>query len=308
MNIIVTGADGFVGRHLLKELYENNVRIIAVGGPKSIGASDDIKQYIEEYIGIDLTDAKVVEQLNTYDPDGVIHLAGLAAVGPSFDNPQRYIQANSAMVTNLCELYVNTTKKPRILLISSGAVYDSFQPMPITESSSLGFNSPYAVSKVLNENQAAYYRKRGLEVIVARPFNHIGPNQLPGFLVPDLIKQLEVAQQTSQPLRVGNLATRRDYTDVRDVVKAYRLLITENNLTHHTYNVCSGVSHSGEEILTMLKKLMNAENVDTEIDQSKIRPNDPQDIYGDCTVLKQDTGWEPEYSLEQTLTDILAVK
>lgn len=296
--VLVTGADGFVGKHLVRELTEHDIEVVRLLGPR--GKSDGEQAY-----ALDLTDTASLADIDLSDVDGVIHLAGLAAVGPSFDNPQKYIEANSAMVTNLCEYFLKREQTPRILLVSSGAIYDSFQPMPITEESAFGFNSPYAVSKILNENQAAYYRKRGLEVVVARPFNHIGPGQLPGFIVPDLIQQLEVSKRNGDALMVGNLETKRDYTDVRDVATAYRLLITAPKLSHHTYNVCSGTSSSGKEILRSLQEFMQAEDVSVEVDQSKIRPNDPQDIYGDTTRLKSDTGWQPQYSLDQTLRDCL---
>jgi GDP-4-dehydro-6-deoxy-D-mannose reductase len=304
MNILVTGANGFVGHHLVKELAENNIHVIAAGGPESI-IPDSTASYTSDYVGLDLTQKDAVEKLAKYDVDGIIHLAGLAAVGPSFDNPQKYINTNSAMVTNLCEHYVKAARRPRVLLVSSGAIYDSFQDMPITENSLLGFNSPYAVSKVLNENQAAYYRKRGLDVVVARPFNHVGPGQLPGFLVPDLIQQLQAAKENGKPLKVGNLATKRDYTDVRDVASAYRLLISTPILHATVYNVCSGVSRAGSDILVALQKLIGAEGIAVEVDQSKIRPNDPMDIYGDARQLQEDTGWKQQYSFEQTLVDII---
>jgi len=252
---------------------------------------------LKDYVEVDL--AK--EWAKTSAVSAVIHLAGLAAVGPSFDAPQDYITVNSAMLTNMCEYYLKQDTRPRLVVISSGAIYDPNQPLPLTEGSRINMNSPYAVSKVLVENQCEYYRNRGLDCIVVRPFNHIGPGQSPGFLVPDIIEQLK----TRGEVLVGNIATKRDYTDVRDITRAYRLLATAPNLTHVTYNACSGESISGTEIVDLLKAEMNKQDVRVKIDQTKVRPTDPGDIYGDCSRLISDTGWKPEYSLRQTLADII---
>lgn len=295
---VITGINGFVGKHLARELHQNNCAVIGVSYEDTPNPA--LESIIDSYHQADLSQ----QWPSLPDADAIIHLAGLAAVGPSFDQPQKYITANSAMVTNMCEHYVERTTKPRIILVSSGAIYDSAQTMPLCEESSIGYNSPYAVSKILNENQAAYYRSRGLDMVVARPFNHIGPGQLPGFLVPDLVQQLNEAKQDKSPLKVGNLTTRRDYTDVRDVAMAYRLLATTPRLHHLIYNVCSGKSISGQEILEHLQDILNAKEIDIEIDKSKIRPNDPADIFGSAGKLFQDTGWKSVISLTQTLKDI----
>lgn len=236
------------------------------------------------------------------DTDAVIHLAGLAAVGPSFDRPHDYININSAIVTNMAEYYLRQEKKPRIISISSGAIYDPNQPLPITEESTIGYTSPYAVSKVLNELQCKYYRNRGLECIVVRPFNHIGPGQLPGFLVPDIIEQLAGGDE----ILVGNITTKRDYTDVRDIARAYRLLATTPELHYDTYNACSGVSISGEMIVELVKKAFGKPDAIVTIDQSKIRPTDIADIYGSTKRLREDTGWCPTIPLDQTIRDSVA--
>jgi GDP-4-dehydro-6-deoxy-D-mannose reductase len=298
--VVVTGINGFVGHHLARELHENNLSVIGIGRDESV--SPEIAEIVDEYYSADL----VQQWPEVGDVDAIIHLAGLAAVGPSFDQPQLYINANSAMVTNMCEYYQKADKKPRVVIVSSGAIYDSQQEMPITESSAIGFNSPYAVSKILTENQASYYKTRGLDCIVARPFNHIGPGQGEGFLVPALAIGLIEAKKNNTPLRVGNLKTKRDYTDVRDVAKAYRLLVITPALAHTIYNVCSGKSTSGEDMLATIQEATHIADVAVEVDQSKIRPNDPMDIYGDSTALQRDTGWLPSIPLSKTIADYVA--
>jgi GDP-4-dehydro-6-deoxy-D-mannose reductase len=298
--VVITGVSGFVGYHLASELKSNDVSVIGVGYEEEAPAHlDDV---IDEYISADLTQNwPGIESV-----DSIIHLAGFAAVGPSFDNPQKYINGNSSMVTHMCEYYLGQDKKPRVVIISSGAIYDADQSMPISETGRVGFNSPYAVSKILTENQAEYYRGRGLECVVLRPFNHIGPGQAEGFILPDLYKQL--SENSEGKIMVGNLETRRDYTDVRDIVRAYGKMALAPNLKHGLYNVCSGRSLSGMEILNALKTCLNKENVVTEVDQSKIRPNDIMEIIGDSSRLQEELDWHPNISIGQTIQDFVDSK
>ena len=280
--IIVTGINGFVGKHLARELAQNGIEVVGVGRENEI--HDEVADIVQEYYTVDMT-----KEWPSVQADVVIHLAGLAAVGPSFNAPQDYLNLNSAMLTHMAEYYLAKEKKPRIIIVSSGAIYDPHQPMPITENSLIGYTSPYAVSKVLNELQCKYYRGRGLECVIVRPFNHIGPGQLSGFLVPDVIEQLKNGSE----ITVGNITTKRDYTDVRDIARAYRLLATTPTLTYDTYNACTGKSVQGELLVNLIK----------DVDQSRIRPTDPSDIFGSAERLYRDTGWQPEIPLEQTIND-----
>jgi GDP-4-dehydro-6-deoxy-D-mannose reductase len=296
--VVITGINGFVGHHLARELSKQNVDVVGVSQDPEV--SESIKDIVSEYHGADLIAGwPAIENV-----DAVIHLAGLAAVGPSFDKPQFYINANSAMLTNLCEYYVKQDKKPRIISVSSGAIYDSNQPMPITEDSQVGFSSPYAVSKILTENQCNYYRNRGLECIVVRPFNHIGPGQAPGFILPDFFKRLSETEAGSV-IKVGNINTKRDYTDVRDIVDAYTKLALAPTLSHALYNVCSGKSIAGSEILDMLKGAMGKQDVQFEVDPALVRPTDIMDIYGDSSRLRNELNWQPTHDINQTVKDFV---
>ena len=294
--IAVTGVNGFVGRHLAAELTDHAIEVVGIG--------------IEDRAAVDLdtyAQADLVAGWPEIGPvDAVIHLAGLAAVGPSFDDPQRYLTVNSSIVTHVAEALLGTPA--RLILVSSGAIYDGLQPLPLGEDSAIALSSPYAVSKVLNENQAAYYSGRGLQCVVARPFNHIGPGQGPGFLLPDLAALLDSASPGDGPIRTGNLASRRDYSDVRDVARAYRLLATQPHLSHAVYNICSGVSLSGEDILAVLAKAVGRDTVRTETDPARLRPSDPAEIVGDNTRLREDTGWAPRFSIEETVADFLKAR
>lgn len=289
----ITGVNGFVGQHLARELKQSGHKLIGIG--RQASPSPEIKHLLENYISIDLAESWPADLM----VDSVIHLAGLAVPGESFARPQDYIGVNSAIMTNMAECYLKQTQQPRLLIVSSGALYDPSQPMPLTEASAVDFSSPYAVSKALVENQCSYYRKRGLDCIVVRPFNHIGPGQTEGFLIPDVISQLK----KSGSITVGNIATKRDFTDVRDIVRAYRLLATTPVLHHKLYNACSGISRSGSEVVDMLKQVMGKPEAKVVIDQSKVRPTDPMEIYGDASRLATDTGWKPQIDLSTTLED-----
>jgi GDP-4-dehydro-6-deoxy-D-mannose reductase len=300
--IAVSGINGFVGHHLAKELSDNNISVIGIGHDHDL--SPALEGIVDEYYSADL----INNWPEVANVNAVIHLAGLAAVGPSFDDPQRYINGNSSMVTHLCEYYVKQTSKPRVIIVSSGAIYDSNQPMPITEDSKMGYTSPYAVSKVLTENQAAYYRNRGLDCIVARPFNHIGPGQDEGFILPDFYSRLSSLSENEKVISVGNIETRRDYTDVRDIVRAYGKLALTSTLQHATYNICSGKSLSGADILNGLKNAMNLTDIGFEIDQSLVRPTDIAEIVGDSSRLQNELNWKPEHDIQQTIVDFVNSK
>lgn len=300
--ILVTGVNGFVGQHLVNELVASNHNVIGIGRDEV--ANSLVADRLASYHSSDLS-KEWPETVG--DIDAIIHLAGLAAVGPSFDNPQRYIDQNSAMVTNMCEYYMKKDKKPRIVIVSSGAVYNAAQPMPINESGPISFGSPYAISKVLNENQAAYYNSRGFECVVMRPFNHIGPGQSQGFIVPDLAKKISDTGLGENSITAGNLTSKRDYTDVRDVARAYRLVATSPEPPRELiYNVCLGDSHSGEEVLALASKALGAETPTVTIDEKLLRPNDTPDIRGDSSSLQDEFGWKPEFTFEQSIVDFVA--
>lgn len=301
MTILVTGVGGFVGHHLANELYSRGHRVIGTGMSRKIneGPSSTIDLYIGD---CDLTKWKDVEKLPLNELDAVINLAGLAQVGDSFGKEGIYNKVNVGVHTTLADAIQKTGRPIRMVSVSTGAVYDNHQTMPLNESSQLVKDgSPYALSKVAMEEALQKYIRNGVDIVVARPFNHIGPGQLPGFLVPDLVQQVMVSKTVS----VGNLKTERDYTDVRDVVKAYIALATKPSLDYQVYNICSGVSTSGQTILNYILDVTNKTDVAINIDPLKIRPNDPVLVLGDSSRIQQETGWKPIVPLKQTIADFV---
>jgi GDP-4-dehydro-6-deoxy-D-mannose reductase len=306
--VIVTGVNGFVGNHLVDELISQNYEVIGVGREDQL--SPELTDRVKSYYVCDLADYESVKSLPLAGAKAIINLAGLAAVGPSFDNPELYMRINTAVLDTVCKAALEQDANDmRILTISSGAIYSANQRMPLTENSALApESSPYAASKIAMEELSLKYRDEGLDCVVARPFNHIGPGQLEGFLLPDLYKKVTESQESGDPLLVGNLTTRRDYTDVRDVAKAYVKLVESDNLKHGIYNVCTGRSLSGEEILEKLVQVLNLTEVVSQVDESLFRPSDTPELYGDNTRLKTDTGWEPQIPIEQTIRDFVNSK
>jgi GDP-4-dehydro-6-deoxy-D-mannose reductase len=303
--ILITGVSGFVGKHLVRELTSQGHEITGIGLQPE--ANSEIASRLAEYTPCDLTDPEQIRRIPLDEVTGVISLAGLAQAGASFSEPEKYKQVNVKVFSVLGERILKENLPIRVLAVSTGAVYDSNQPLPLSEESALtDSGSPYAQSKILMERRAAELRSGGLDCVVVRPFNHIGPGQEPGFLVPDLFKKTSGALETGEPVKVGSLQTRRDYTDVRDVVRAYADLISQPALQHEVYNVSSGRGIAGQQILDMILIAMGAEGrVQIEIDKELIRPGDPAELYGSHERLSRETGWQPKIDVERTISDFV---
>lgn len=297
--VLVTGANGFVGSHLVNELRGSNISVMRVCGPgKKTNEFPDS-------LSLDLTKPGEANRICFDDVSGVVHLAGLAAVGPSFDNPMRYVDVNVGIQVALYEAALKQGAKPRFLIVSSGTLYDPRAQLPLTEKSLVLPSSPYAVSKLGQEQMARYYNQRGIESMIVRPFNHVGPGQEAGFIVPDLAQQIvDHERGKSSDIMVGNLDAQRDYTDVRDIVRAYRLLL-EKGVPGEIYNVCSGKALSGHDVLNGLLKAAGS-NATPKRDPERIRPSDNPLVYGSHDKLTTATGWQPKIPIETTLADVIA--
>lgn len=305
--ILVTGINGFVGKHLARELAGRGADVIGAG-QREPNASPDIADILKGYFQCDVTDKDQVAALPLKDVDCVINLAGLANVGASFDNPDLYMKINVEVLSVLGEELFSANPSARMIAVSTGALYDPRQPMPLSEDSKvITDGSPYAMSKLAMEETARSLRESGQDCIVVRPFNHIGPGQGLGFLIPDLAEKLKNTDSKSPHITAGNLKTVRDYTDVRDIARAYADLATVETLNHELYNVCSGSGLSGEDIVrTLCENLsIDFDSLRIDTDPSLIRPSDPEKIVGDNSRLRADTDWKPAIALSQTVSDLL---
>ena len=305
--VFVTGISGFVGRHLARALVDAGHTVIGSG--RDLTVPKELMEFVADYYTCDLTVPDQVSQLDLSGIDAVINLAGLAQVAASFGNEDLYHKVNVLAHTNLADAIVQSGNHSiRIVSISSGAVYAPDQAPPLREDSKLASNgSPYALSKIAMEQAMLPYQDKGLDVIIARPFNHIGPGQGVGFILPDLVGQILTAP-SGGTITTGNLATKRDYTDVRDVVRAYALLATTEKLQHSIYNICTGESHQGSELLSLAMKAAHREDLATAEDPTRLRPKgaDVMDLYGSHAALSEDTNWQPSISLDQTIQDFVS--
>jgi GDP-4-dehydro-6-deoxy-D-mannose reductase len=293
MRALVTGAGGFVGRHLVAHLTE---------------AGDDVCTTDPATGGADITDAAAIAaELAEAAPEVVYHLAGWADVGGSWARPVDAFRANAEGTLNVLTA-AQEAGVQRVVAVSSADVYGQAGPdeMPLTEESPLRPSSPYAASKVAADYLGLQaWLGHGLPVLRVRAFNHLGPGQTDRFVASALASRIAQAERDGgTTLTVGNLTARRDYTDVRDVVRAYRLL-AERGEPGEAYNVCSGVDLAVQDIVDRLLALATVD-LELEVDQSLFRPVDTPVLRGSHDKITAATGWRPEIALDTTLADLLA--
>ncbi len=291
MLALITGGSGFVGKHLADHLSD---------------CGDDVLTTDISDGGPDLLDQREIDKLIlSTQPQVVYHLAGQADVGASWDTPATTFRINAEGTLNVLSACLEAGVE-RVLTVSSAEVYGkvAHERLPIDESFPLAPASPYAVSKAAAEMISIYKASRGLEVMCARSFNHFGPDQNINFVTAALaLRILQAKKDGRKSIPVGRLDTRRDFTDVRDVVRAYRSIIA-NGVSGESYNVCSGEDRSIGELA---KALMTASKctIDLEPDASLQRPSDIPVLRGDNTKIKSHTGWEPIVEFERTIKDII---
>ena len=292
MRAFVTGGHGFVGTWLRRHLDAEGDDVVAPTGEE-----------------MDVTDeAAVAAAVTDAEPEVVYHLAGLAHVGRSWQEPAEFLRVNAGGTLSVLEAARRCATPPRVVVVSSAEVYGTVRPeqLPLTEQVPVRPVSPYAASKAAAEVLALQANLgHGTPVVVARPFNHIGPGQDPAFMVPGLATRILAARRNgTRTIGVGNLEPRRDLTDVRDIVRAYRLLATAGQ-PGATYNVCSGRDLAVGEVLDRLLALTGAE-VTAEADPALVRAVEVPVLRGDPSRLRAATGWAPAIPLDDTLRAVLA--
>ena len=290
---LITGVSGFVGPYLSEHLVNS--------GDEVIGTSNSAG-------GPDLLDSGGWRDLVAeHSPEVIYHLAGWSDVGGSWKNPKTSFAVNALGTQSVMEAVRTTQTACRIVLISSADVYGTTSPeqLPITESTPTRPNSPYGVSKVAAEELARqYYRGWGIETIIARPFNHIGPGQSVKFAAPGFASRIVDCELVGGGIVThGNLSARRDFTDVRDVVRAYRLLAIQG-VPGDTYNICSGEDVAMSDLLKELVSMAKVP-IETRTDPELMRPVELAVLRGSFERLAQATGWSPTIEITETLRDIL---
>jgi GDP-4-dehydro-6-deoxy-D-mannose reductase len=287
MRAIVTGAGGFAGGWLVRHL---------------VASGDEVRGVRHDEL--DVRDADAVRALIAeVEPDVLFHLAGITSHAEAEADPDQAAAINVLATVSIIEGLAGAAKRARMVVPSSSEVYRPPSPaeLPLTEDSATGPNRVYGATKLGQESLAlAVGRLRSVSVVVARSFNHIGPGQRENFLLPSVVAQA----LHSNEIVVGNLDVERDLTDVRDVVRAYRLLGTTDGVTG-IYNVCSGRSISVREVVETVIDAANS-NATVRVDSSRVRTGEPKEIRGSYERLRSDTGWTPLIPIATTVSDTIA--
>ncbi len=306
MRILITGISGFVGRHLARHLLDANPDAEIHGTVRSTVPTPDQAACHE----IDLRDTDHVRQLIAdLRPQQVYHLAAQAFVPRSFDDPWETLENNIRAQLNIILACLALDPMPRMLAVSSAEVYGAVSPdqVPMHENLASHPTSPYSVSKVTQEMMALqYHHSHQLPIMCARPFNHFGPGQDERFVTPAFAMQVAriTAGLQSPVIEVGDLTAKRDFTDVRDIVRAYRLII-ERGTPGTIYNVASGQARSIRHLLDTLVGFAGAE-IEVKTVPERLRPVAVPILLGDASRLRDATGWVPERTFEASLRDIYA--
>jgi GDP-4-dehydro-6-deoxy-D-mannose reductase len=307
MRVFITGATGFAGSHLVDQLLAAGHAVFA------LVHRDTSHQALPEDARVtavpgDLLDGETLKTaVAAAAPDVIYHLAGQAYPALSWQKPAFTLAINTGGTANVLDAAV-AYGRPRVVVVTSAEIYGQInaEMLPLTEATPPQPRHPYGVSKLAAGQLAAiYWQRYQLPVVEARPFNHIGPRQALGFVVPDFASQLAAIKLGRQPpvMSVGNLDAQRDFTDVRDVAAAYAAL-AERGRPGEAYFICSGQPVSIHYLLNTLAELA-AVAVDIQYDPARMRPSDTPCLYGSYGKLERDTGWRPRIHLRQSLADAL---
>jgi GDP-4-dehydro-6-deoxy-D-mannose reductase len=317
VNILITGATGFVGRHLIDHLMDSAgapaVEIYGTCFPEKPEHCADLCARVPSLrlIHADLRSADAVTELvKNVRPDRIFHLAAISHVRTSWDKRRETLETNLMGTFYLFEAVRRFAPKAKILFVSSSDVYGDRKPKERTgafrEEDRDGVVSPYAFTKAGGELLSEFYAEsEKLDIVIARPFPHTGPGQTADFVCSDWARQIALIEKGKLPpvIRVGNLKPRRDYSDVRDVVRAYDILLKKGK-RGEVYNISTGAAPSLRTILRTLLSF-STRKIEVRVDPEKLRKADILFLTGSNRKIKSRTGWEPYIPLEKTLRDLL---
>lgn len=308
MRVFITGATGFAGSHLVDLLISTGHLVYALVHEATSHQGLPAHDLMQPVAGDLLNPAGLAEAIYQAQPDVIYHLAGQAYPARSWLDPAQTIAVNTGGTANILRAAAEFGR-PRVVIVTSAEIYGpiSAEDLPLTELTVPHPRHPYGVSKLAaGELARAYWERYNLPVVEARPFNHIGPRQAPGFVVPDFASQLAAIRlgQQEPVINVGNLLPERDFTDVRDVAAAY-VRLAEAGHPGHAYLICSGQSVSVRHLLDLLIELSGI-SVEVRTEETRVNPNDTPCLYGSYAKIESDTGWRPKITLRQSLADALA--
>jgi len=307
LKVFISGATGFVGRHLIDFLSSPKYEIYGTSFPEKIKAGAlDIRRNI---IYLDIRSEKeVFKAINDVQPSWLLHLAAISNVKHSWEEKRETLETNLMGTFYLFEAMRKFAPQARVLFVSSSDVYGFLSPTEkvLMEEDSFHVVNPYAFTKVSGEILSKFYvQVENLNIVIARSFPHTGPGQSPDFVCSDWALQIaRIEKGLADPvIKVGNLRVKRDFTDVREVVKAYSLLMKKGR-RGEIYNVCSGKAVSLREILDILLSF-SPQKIKVQVDSSKLRKADIPLLLGSNQKIREQTSWEPKILLKQTLHDLL---
>ncbi len=302
MRVLITGASGFAGGYLARACAGAGDQVVGLSRRGAVPAAGG------EGRPLDLLDVAALRAVvSDLRPEVVYHLAALSSVGRSWEDPAATVNSNMATAVNVLEAVRLDAPAARLVWVSSCEVYGAPEQLPVDENAPVNPANPYAVSKAAGELLAGVYRDAyGLDVLRARPFSHTGPGQRPIFVVASLARQAaeaRIAGAERVTIVTGNPDTRRDFTDVRDIVHAYRLLA--DRAPAGIYNVSSSRSVSTAEQVQLLGQLIAPIRVEQIVDPARVRAHEVMDLRGSNDRIRAATGWRPEIPFKQTMTDAI---
>lgn len=298
--VLIFGAGGFVGSYLCKEFLNNGYKVSGTDKGEGSALSSEVDFYKTDLMQAD----EVKKLIGQIQPDIIVNLAAISSVGASWNMPQTTMAINVIGALNIMEAARKSEQKPRILFVGSSEEY-VISENPLDENTQLNANNPYGISKVTQEQLAKLYREQyGLKIYYVRPFNHTGIGQRDTFVLPSFCKQVAEIDKSGKDgkIQVGNLKVKRDFSHVKDVVRAYRMIVESDNC-NQIYNVGSGNAYSLEDMLTYIIGLSD-QNIEIEVDQNRIRPTDQPVICCDRSLIGKELGWEPQYNVYDALREM----
>jgi GDP-4-dehydro-6-deoxy-D-mannose reductase len=300
--VLITGGTGFVGPYLIRYLQTTTASIAVMAS----GGSASRRETGVEYYEVDIRRSDAVSSaVREIGPIEIYHLAGVSAVDLAWANPRLTFEVNVVGTYNLLEAAMELVSPPRILNISTAQVY-ARSDGSLTEESPVSPDNPYAASKAMAEMLGVSFRKaKAGGIITARSFNHAGPGQLPTFVLSSIAKQFAEMEIGLRPAKliVGNIDVRRDFTDVRDVVRAYAALLDKGK-TGQVYNVCSGIGARLSDIIKQFQAICKTD-VTIEIDPARLREGEIPQVVGDSTKIRKETAWTPQIPMDRTIRDLM---
>lgn len=298
--VLIFGAGGFVGSYLCKEFLNNGYKVSGTDKGEGLALPSEVDFYKTDLMQAD----EVKKLIGQIQPDIIVNLAAISSVGASWNMPQTTMAINVIGALNIMEAARKSEQKPRILFVGSSEEY-VISENPLDENTQLNANNPYGISKVTQEQLAKLYREQyGLKIYCVRPFNHTGIGQRDTFVLPSFCKQVAEIDKSGKDgkIQVGNLKVKRDFSHVKDVVRAYRMIVESDNC-NQIYNVGSGNVYSLEDMLTYIIGLSD-QNIEIEVDQNRIRPTDQPVICCDRSLIGKELGWEPQYNVYDALREM----